>query len=265
MDAEGRESDLLDLVQPTDSAESDAARRGSHRLTTPSARQATPRRGTRAQLRGRRRRRTRRIQFVGLFATLALMISVRAWAFEAYLIPSPSMEATLQVGDRVLVDKFSYRFGRPQRGQVVVFDGADSFDPASSRHHGFWDRVLGLVGAAPDEDDFIKRVIGLPGDHVRCCDDQGRLLINGVALTESYLFPGDVPSLERFDVMVPRGRLWVMGDHRSRSADSRAHIGDPGGGTVPIGKVVGRAVAIVWPLGHRGRLPIPAGFQRLSH
>jgi signal peptidase I len=201
---------------------------------------------------------------VGLCATLVLIVSVRAWVFEAYLIPSPSMEQTLRVGDRVLVDKLSFRFGHPQRGQVVVFDGADSFDSASPRHR-FWDRALGVFGAAPDEDDFIKRVIGLPGDRVRCCDDQGRLLINGVALVEPYLFPGDVHSLERFDVMVPPGRLWVMGDHRGRSADSRAHLGDPGGGTVPIDKVVGRAVAIVWPPSHFGRLEIPAGFKRLSH
>ncbi|HEX3611875.1 MAG TPA: signal peptidase I [Sporichthyaceae bacterium] len=271
MDADGQDSNLLDLTPPSAPAEqaSDgpaAPRRRSHRLRRATPRPETPRRrGTRAQLRGKRRRRIRRFQLVGLAASLLLMVSVRAWAVEAYFIPSPSMEATLAVGDRVLVDKLSYRFGGPQRGQVVVFDGADSFDPASATHHGFWNRVLSLIGASTDEDDFIKRVIGVPGDRVQCCDDQGRLLINGVPVSEEYLYPGDVPSLERFDVMVPPGRLWVMGDHRSRSADSRAHLGDPGGGTVPIDRVVGRAVAIVWPLRHFARLPIPAGFERLAH
>jgi signal peptidase I len=255
MDADGGESDLLDLTPPEPVGAEPGGRR-SHRLTRPETSPTPRRRGTRAQLRDRRKRRLRRIQLVGLVATLLLMVTVRAWAFEAYFIPSPSMERTLLVGDRVLVDKLSYRFGHPQRGQVVVFDGADSFDPAPSTHHGFWRGLLGLVGIAGDEDDFIKRVIGLPGDRVRCCDDQGRLLVNGVPLSEPYLYPGDVPSLERFDVMVPPGRLWVMGDHRSQSAD---------GGTVPIDRVVGRAVAIVWPLGRFARLPIPAGFERLTH
>jgi signal peptidase I len=192
------------------------------------------------------------------------MVVVRAWFFEAYYIPSPSMEQTLQIGDRVLVDKLSHRFGHPQRGQVVVFDGANSFDPEPTSNGGLWNRIGSLVGAAPNEDDFIKRVIGVPGDRVVCCDDQGRLQVNGISVPEPYLYPGDVPSLERFDVMVPPGRLWVMGDHRSRSADSRAHLGDPGGGTVPVDKVVGRAVAIVWPLRHAGRLQIPAGFDRVE-
>ena len=160
MDADNRESGLLDLANPTESAEAEPPpRRGLHRLTAPAGRpQAPRRRGTRAQLRGRRRRRTRLLQLLGLAATVLLMVSVRAWAVEAYYIPSPSMEATLQVGDRVLVNKLSYRFGHPQRGQVVVFDGADSFDPAPPRHRGFWDRLLGLIGAAPDEDDPIAGV-----------------------------------------------------------------------------------------------------------
>jgi signal peptidase I len=229
---------------------------------TPSRRAA--RRRTRAELRSKRRRRTRQVQLVGLLLTVALMVSVRAFFFQAYFIPSPSMEQTLDVGDRVLVNKMSYEVGHPQRGQVVVFNGANSFEPEGHHHGGFFGPLLSLFGAAPDEDDFIKRVIGIPGDHVQCCDATGHLQVNGIALNELYLYPGDVPSGERFDVVVPPGRLWVMGDHRSRSADSRAHLGDPGGGTVPIDKVVGRAVAIVWPLGHAGWLRIPNSFERLA-
>ena len=189
---------------------------------------------------------------------------VRALFLQAFYIPSPSMQNTLQVGDRVLVNKMSFRVGDVQRGQVIVFDGAGNFGP-SGHGGGFFDRILGVFGAAPSEDDYIKRVIGLPGDRVRCCDAQGRLQVNGISLDEPYLYPLDLPSRDKFDIQVQPGRLWVMGDHRSRSADSRAHLGDPGGGTVPISKVVGRAVAIVWPLGRAGRLPVPPSFEGLTH
>lgn len=236
----------------------------AHRLTRPDPAEVPTRRISRAKLRRRGRKRARRSRLIGVAVTVAMMIAVRAWFFQAYFIPSPSMQHTLNVGDRVLVNKMSYRFGRPQRGQVVVFDGAASFESITARHAGFWDHVLGVVGAAPDEDDFIKRVIGLPGDRIRCCDERGRLQINGVSLDEPYLYPGDVASLDPFDVLVPPGRLWVMGDHRSRSADSRSHLGDPGGGTVPINRVVGRAVAVLWPPGRLRALGIPDSFERLT-
>jgi signal peptidase I len=96
--------------------------------------------------------------------------------------------------------------------------------------------------------DYIKRVIGVGGDRVTCCDKRGRITVNGRPVTESYLYPGDNPSRVPFDIEVPEGRLWVMGDHRDDSRDSRDHLGDPGGGTVPVGKVIGRAEWIVWPL-----------------
>lgn len=180
---------------------------------------------------------------MGLSATLLLMVSVRAWVFEAYLIPSPSMEQTLRIGDRVLVDKLAYRFGgSPRRGDVIVFDGKDSFS---------------TVGGT----DYVKRVIGVGGDRVTCCDPQGRISVNGRPIDETYLHPGNAPSLEPFDVVVPPRRLWVMGDHRADSADSRAHLGDPGGGTVPVGKVIGRAEWIAWPPGHWTRLRRPAAFS----
>jgi signal peptidase I len=260
-------ADVDVTVPDSDTAEGpadDTPERGAHRLLPPIASGRAARRSTRAELRSKRRRRTRRAQLFGLALTVALMICVRAFLFQAYFIPSPSMEQTLDVGDRVLVNKLSYEVGHPKRGQVVVFNGANSFEPEGHHHGGFFGPLWSLFGATANEDDFIKRVIGIPGDHVQCCDATGHLLVNNVPLNEPYLYPGDVPSGERFDVVVPPGRLWVMGDHRSRSADSRAHLGDPGGGTVPIDKVVGRAVAIVWPWSHAGRLRIPDSFEGLT-
>ena len=107
----------------------------------------------------------------------------------------------------------------------------------------------------------MKRVIGVGGDRVQCCDASGRLTVNGVPLDEPYLYPGDVPSRDAFDVVVPAGKLWVMGDHRSISQDSRAHLGDPGGGFVPEDRVIGRAFAVVWPFGRFEGLGRPAAFE----
>lgn len=220
--------------------------------------------GTRAELRAQRRRKLRKIQAVVVIGLLVLMTSVRGLMFQAFSIPSPSMEPTLLVGDRVLVNKLSFDVGSVQRGQVIVFDGSGSFVPENTDSPGLFSRLLGAIGLDAGEDDYVKRVIGLPGDRVVCCDAAGHLQINNVSLDEPYLFGNDLPSQDRFDVLVPPGRLWVMGDHRSRSADSRAHLGDPGGGTVPLDKVVGRAVAVVWPLGRAGWLPIPESFERLT-
>ncbi len=177
-----------------------------------------------------------------LIALVVLTTSlVRAYVVAPFSIPSGSMERTLQVGDRILVDRVSYRFSDVHRGDIVVFDGTDTF---------------GRLGDGTGETDYVKRVIGLPGDHVVCCDDRGRLTVNGEPLRErSYLHPGDDPSELRFDIEVPDGRLWLMGDHRSDSLDSRAHLGDPGGGTVPLDKVLGRVLVVVWPLDRLGGLP----------
>jgi signal peptidase I len=162
---------------------------------------------------------------------LLVVFLVNVFVAQPYLIPSRSMENTLQVGDRVLVNKLAYRFGsEPQRGDIVVFDGKDSF-------------VQDRSGT-----DFIKRVVGVGGDRVMCCDKQGRITVNGRAIKETYLYRGNAPSRVPFDIEVPEGRLWVMGDHRDDSRDSRDHLGDPGGGTVPVDEVIGRADRIVWPL-----------------
>lgn len=121
--------------------------------------------------------------------------------------------------------------------------------------------MLTAAGLASNGTDYIKRVIGLPGDHVACCDPQGRITVNGVPLQEgAYLYPGERSSGERFSVTVPPGRLWVMGDHRRDSADSRDHTDGPGEGTIPESAVVGRAFAVIWPPSQVRSLPIPSTF-----
>ena len=179
------------------------------------------------------------------------------------------MENTLRIGDRVMVNKVVYHLRDIKRGDVVVFDGLDSFTPEVSipqptnpiaKALGWFGGLVGF--APPSEKDFIKRVIGIPGDRVVCCDAKGRVTVNGVALTEPYVFPGDAPSDQPFDVTVPEGRLWVMGDHRGASSDSRAHLGDPGGGTVPENKVIGRAFVIIWPVGHWAWLSNPSTYDQ---
>jgi hypothetical protein len=120
-----------------------------------------------------------------------------------------------------------------------------------------------MFGFGHPGDILIKRVIGLPDDQVACCDAQGRVTVNGIPLNEqSYLYPGDVPSEERFNIVVPPGRLWVMGDNRSISDDSRDHEGDPGAGTIPENAVIGRAFVIIWPASRWRILPIPATFEQ---
>ncbi len=201
---------------------------------------------------------------------VGLALLIKTFLVQAFYIPSGSMENTLRIGDRVLVNKVVYHLRSIHRGDIVVFNGLDSFSPEVTvtqptnpvAKAAEW--VAGLFGfAPPSEKDFIKRVIGVPGDRVACCDVQGRVTVNGVPLDEkSYLYPGDSPSDVPFDITVPEGRLWVMGDHRSASADSRSHLGDPGGGTVPANKVIGRAFVIIWPVGHAGILRVPATFDQ---
>jgi signal peptidase I len=203
-----------------------------------------------------------------LVVAVAIVLIVTTFFVKPFSIPSGSMENTLAVGDRVLVDKITYRFRDVQRGDIIVFDGTNSFVPAREIPDRnpltgaiTWvGQSLGFI--SPDSTDFIKRVIGLPGDRVTCCMEDGSMTVNGIPLTEDeYLFPGDLPSTQSFDIVVPSGRLWVMGDHRSNSADSRAHLGDPGGGFVPVDSVVGRGMSVVWPVGNWSGLDIPAAFD----
>ncbi|MFJ7045932.1 signal peptidase I [Streptomyces sp. NPDC101112] len=172
--------------------------------------------------------------FLTLFSTFVM---------QPFQIPSSSMERSLRIGDRVLVNKLAYRFGsEPRRGDVVVFDGTGYFGNA----------------------DYIKRVVGVGGDRVVCCDQEGRLEVNGRSVDESsFLYPGDSPSSVPFDVVVPEGRLFLLGDHRGDSSDSRNHLGSPGGGMIPLDAVIGRADWIAWPADHWTRLHRPDAYARV--
>jgi signal peptidase I len=210
---------------------------------------------------------------IGVALVLALVI--KAFAVQAFYIPSGSMENTLQIGDRVLVNKIVYHTRDIKRGDIVVFNGLDSWDPETEVQEPSNPvaRLLRLIGSAfgvaPTEKDYIKRVIGIPGDRVKCCDAKGRVTVNGVPLNENpYLFTDPVTgernkaSDDPFDVTVRPGQLWVMGDHRELSYDSRSHRGDPGGGTIPTNRVIGRAFVIVWPVNRADTLPIPGTFEQ---
>jgi signal peptidase I len=200
-------------------------------------------------------------------AALALTILLKAFVVQVFSIPSGSMENTLLPGDRILVSKVVYKFRPIDRGDIVVFSGAGSWDPpeqpASNWLAGLWDDTTNLVGIAGPNTDYVKRVIGIPGDHVVCCDANGQVTVNGVPLSESsYIHPGDTPSEVRFNITVPSGRLWVMGDNRGDSDDSRFRGDSPGGGTIPESAVVGRAFLIIWPLSRVSDLPIPNTFEQ---
>ncbi|MGH3266212.1 MAG: signal peptidase I, partial [Trebonia sp.] len=179
-----------------------------------------------------------------------------------------SMEHTLNIGDRVMINKIVYHLRPIHRGDIVVFDGTGSWD-FSGTSGGTTivgkavSELEGLVGVSHDASIYIKRVIGIPGDHVACCNNAGQVTVNGVPLTgNAYLYPGNAPSVRRFSITVPAGRLWVMGDHRLVSYDSRGHLGDPGGGTIPESGVLGRAFVIVWPPSRWTVLNIPATFEQ---
>jgi len=195
---------------------------------------------------------------VALAAAVVLVAVVRSLVVQSFVVPTGSMSPTVLPGDRVVVSRWSHVFGQVTRGDVVVFDGAGIFGPASVRSSSPLAQAgrgaAALLGVPVGEQDYVKRVVGLPGERVACCDAAGRITVDGKPLVEPYLSGSGPASATPFDVVVPPGRLWVMGDDREGSADSRSHLGDPGGGTVPVERVVGRVVGIYWPVGRVGGL-----------
>jgi signal peptidase I len=206
-----------------------------------------------------------------LVIALLLSLGIKTFFVQAFSIPSGSMENTLHIGDRVLVDKLTPWFGaEPERGEVVVFrDPGGWLEGTSTQDDGFTgtvQKVLSTVGLMPsaDEKDLIKRVIAVGGDTVEC-NAGSPVKVNGVALDEPYLFPGATPCDNDpvGTVTVPKGKLWVMGDHRNNSRDSRPHHNETGDGFVPVGNVVGRAFVVAWPIADWSTLPVPDTFGKV--
>jgi signal peptidase I len=223
-----------------------------------------------------------------LLVVIAVVIAllVKTYVVQMFFIPSGSMQDTLQINDRIMVNKLVYHFRPIEPGDIVVFNDDGSWNPEPPQAPPSSDPVvraydatvvrlyhslLGMVdGSTQDNGNIIvKRVIGVPGDHVACCNANGDLTVNGVALNESsYLFPGNSPGSAptqqagHFSITVPAGRLWVMGDHRAISDDSRMHTQDPFGGTIPENAVIGRAFVIIWPPSRWRFLPIPSTFNQ---
>jgi len=188
-----------------------------------------------------------------LGVAILVAVLVRAFVLQTFYIPSPSMEHTLNVLDRVLVNKLVYDFRDPKRGEIIVFKAPSDWQSGA------------------EGEDFIKRIIGTPGDTVMCCDAQERLVINGVSLDEPYIYRDadgnqDPAADRKFNITVPKDRLWVMGDHRSASGDSLEHYeetSDIQEATIPEKSVVGRAFTVFWPVSRAKWLSVPSGFDKI--
>jgi signal peptidase I len=201
-----------------------------------------------------------------VITAMVMAVIVKTFFLQAFYIPSESMEPTMLVNDKILVQKVSYWNGDVKRGDIVVFDDPGGWlGPEDSRHASNpIQRALETVGLFPTGGHLIKRVIGVGGDVVTCCNDQGRITVNGTPLDEPYLLDESANVDQRFSQKVPKGYLWVMGDNRNNSADSRAHMGDPGGGFISVKSVVGKAWLRVWPLGRAGFIHKPSTFEAVN-
>ena len=197
------------------------------------------------------------IREIVIIVAIALVLSfvIKTFFFRAYYIPSGSMENTLQINDRIFANLMVPGPFELERGDVVVFrDDLDWLPPLESQPTAV-ESALSFVGILPaaGEQYLVKRIIGTAGDTVECCTVDGKLSINGTPIDEPYIYPGNAPSDMAFTVTVPEGKLWVMGDHRAESADSRFHP-DVQGGFVDVESVQGKASVISWPLSRWGTI-----------
>lgn len=210
------------------------------------------------------------LEFVGVLAVaLLLSVLIKNYLMQAYYVPSGSMEQTLQVGDRIAVNRTAQDVDDIHRGDVIVFvDPGGWLDDQPDNRNGFQrltENAFQAIGLLPENSGhhLVKRVIGVGGDEVACCTDQGKLTVNGEPVDEDYLVQGMEPSLQEFDVTVPKNRLWVMGDNRSNSRDSRYHELVDGNGFVPIENVEGRAWSIFYPFSRIGGIPHTGTFESI--
>jgi len=200
-----------------------------------------------------------------IIIVVALVISavVRAFLIQAFYVPSASMEDTLQINDRIIASKITTEFGGVSRGEIVVFKDPGDWlmlpPPEPEGWRGTLQDALTFIGLLPSDsgNDLVKRVIGIGGDQVACCDAEGRIVVNGVALDEDYII-GPTDQV-RFDVAVPQNSLFVMGDNRGNSRDSRFHL-DINNGGVPVDNTVGRVVSVIWPFNRVSFEAIPEIF-----
>ena len=203
------------------------------------------------------------ILLLGLALVLALII--KSLFVQAFYIPSPSMEPLFIKDDRILVQKVSYWGGSsPSRGDIVVFKDPGGWlnEADTTTPQGPVTKIMEKVGLYPTGGHLVKRVIGIGGDRVVCCDAKGRITVNGKALDEkAYLPKGTAPSQIKFDRTIPKNNLWMMGDNRSFSYDSRGHMGGPGGGFVPENLVVGKVFVLIWPWKRAEFIHRPATFE----
>jgi len=199
-----------------------------------------------------------------VLVVVALVVSlfIKTFLVQFFFIPSGSMENTLQIDDRVAVNRLPFISNNIKRGDVVVFRDPDNWLPAADVETAPFviakaKAALVAVGVLPNpaKQYLVKRVVGVAGDHVVCCTNTGKITVNGKVMNEPYIYAGNVPSDMNFDVTVPKGKLWVMGDHRGASADSRYHQEDINKGFVPLNRVTGRVLAVIWPIKNISLVP----------
>jgi signal peptidase I len=190
-----------------------------------------------------------------IVVALVVSLFIKTFIVQFFFIPSGSMENTLQIDDRVAVNRLPFISNNIKRGDVVVFRDPDNWLPAADIETAPFviakaKAALVAVGVLPNpaKQYLVKRVVGVGGDHVICCTTTGKITVNGQEMVEPYIYAGNVPSDMNFDVTVPKGKLWVMGDHRGASADSRFHQEDINKGFVPLNRVTGRVLAVIWPI-----------------